>query len=327
MTIPPPLLIQAFLGYLDVEKRYSPATVSAYAQDLEDFAAYLEQKNIPINEPAGITPQHIQGFLVYLHHRRMSKSSMARKLSGLRSFFNYLARQGHIQVSPMAGIRNPRQPVRTPRALNIDQALLLMEAQTINTPKDLRDMALVEVLYGSGLRISEALNLNLEDIDLGTTTVRVQGKGGKERLSPLSQAGAERLRRYLTIRREFCNSPEEQALFLGNRGKRLHRKQAARIIQKLAKICGLPENVHPHMLRHSFATHLLESGADFRSVQELLGHSRASTTQRYTHLTLDRLIASYDNAHPKAKKNEVIGGAGRAFGDQGEGKPFLEKKA
>lgn len=294
----------AFLGYLDVERGYSPATLAAYGRDVEQFQEYLQSKGLTLDDPAAVTRVHVRGFMADLHRRRTAKSSVARKLSSLRALFKYLAKNGLVSSNPVAGVRNPKQESRHPKALNVDQALALMEAGVPDGPRGLRDLALAEVLYGSGLRISEALDLGLDDVDLNSSVVRVMGKGSKERVAPLSDAGRERLRRYMAERGEFTSSVTEMALFLGDRGARLQRRQANRILEKLARVAGLPEHVHPHMLRHSFATHLLESGADLRSVQELLGHERLTTTQRYTHLTLDKLMRVYDKAHPKAGRKK-----------------------
>jgi len=290
----------AFLGHLEVEKGYSPATVVAYGRDLEQFQEYLQSRELTLETPDAVTRAHIRGFMADMHRRRTAKSSVARKLSTLRSLFRYFAKSGLVSSNPVAGVKNPKQDQRHPKALNVDQALALMEAGVSAGPRGLRDLALAEVLYGSGLRVSEALGLDLDDVDLGSSVVRVMGKGSKERVSPLSDASRERLRRYMTEREEFTSSVTEKALFLGDKGGRLQRRQANRILERLAKLAGLPEHVHPHMLRHSFATHMLESGADLRSVQELLGHERLTTTQRYTHLTLDKLMRVYDQAHPKS---------------------------
>jgi len=200
----------------------------------------------------------------------------------------------------MAGIRNPKQEKRHPQVLNVDQAISVMEVALEPDPEGLRDIALAEVLYGSGLRISEAIGLDLNDLD--SDVIRVLGKGSKERIVPLSEAAMVRIRRYLEQRHAFIKDDySEQALFLSVRaGKRLDRRQANRIIAKLGRLAGLPKDLHPHMLRHSFATHMLEAGADLRSVQELLGHENLTTTQRYTHLDMQHVMQVYDQAHPRA---------------------------
>lgn len=306
-----PDLALVFLGHLDVEKGYSPATVEAYGRDLEQFEEFLAARGAGLHDPAALTRDHVRGFMAELHRSGTGKASVARKLSTLRSFFKYLARAGLVTADPTAGVRNPKQDARHPRALNVDQALALMEAEAGTDPEALRDLALAELLYGSGLRISEALNLDVDDFDPGSGIVRVMGKGSKERLAPLSEAGRQRLAQYLRVRGEFTASLAEKALFLGVRGARMQRRQACRILDKLAALAGLPQGVHPHMLRHSFATHLLESGADLRSVQELLGHARLTTTQRYTHLSVDKLVRAYDKAHPKARAKGGKGPGGK----------------
>lgn len=299
----------AFLGYLDVEKGYSPATIAAYGNDLEHFQSWLEQRTQnTIDQPEHITRENIHGFMAWMHAQGTKKTSIGRRLSTLRSFFTYLAKQKRVSSNPVAGIKNPKQEKRHPKALNVDQALALMEAKAGSDAHGIRDIALAELLYGSGLRISEALGLCLNDVDCSSAMVRVMGKGSRERLAPLSDAGVVRMRSYLKVRGEFISDVQqqgqEQALFLGNRGGVLQRRQANRILSRLATLAGLPEQVHPHMLRHSFATHLLEAGADLRSVQELLGHQRLSTTQRYTHLTMTSLVQTYDKAHPGAGRKK-----------------------
>ncbi|MDD4953169.1 MAG: tyrosine-type recombinase/integrase, partial [Desulfovibrionaceae bacterium] len=222
----------------------------------------------------------------------------------------YLQTHQAAASNPAAAVRSPKQDKRHPRALNVDQALGVMQAHVAPGPEGLRDLALAELLYGSGLRISEAVGLDIYDLDLESGLVRVLGKGAKERVVPLSDASKRRLSAYLDQRRAFSSPPDEAALFLGLRGRRLNRRQANRIVRGLAAAAGLPVNVHPHMLRHSFATHLLEGGADLRDVQELLGHKRISTTQRYTHLNLGHIMRIYDKAHPRAANKQAREGGG-----------------
>ncbi len=296
--------IQTFLAYLDIQKGYSRATSAAYGTDLEQFQDFLRSRKKSCAHPGDITRSDIHSFLADLHSSGLSKSSMSRKLSSLRSFFGFLLRNKNITQDPCLGIKNPKQDRPHPDFLNVDQALAMMEASLEPSPKALRDMALAELLYGSGLRVSEAVNLNLDDVDHGQKLVRVMGKGRKERLTPLTGPGSERIRKYVLQRRAFNPDPRESALFLGMRGKRLNRREAARIIDRLARSSGLLQGLSPHGLRHSFATHLLQGGADLRSVQELLGHSRISTTQRYTHLNLDEVSRVYDQAHPRSGRKK-----------------------
>jgi integrase/recombinase XerC len=220
--------------------------------------------------------------------------------------------------SPLAGLRNPKQESRQPRALNVDQATALMDAPARPGPEGIRDLALAELLYGSGLRISEALSLNVDDVRADRGFVRVLGKGGKERLAPLSEAAKLRLREYLDERHALAPGTTGQALFLGSRGGPLSRREAQRIVSRLAAQAGVGQNVHPHTLRHSFASHLLQAGADLRSVQEMLGHSRLSTTERYTHLDMRHIMEVYDKAHPYSEKPGAEGQDGGAvLGDAG----------
>ena len=296
--------ILAFLAFMEVQKGASPGTVAAYTRDLTQFETFLQTRKTSLGTPENITRHHITGFMADLHRRGQGKSSVARKLSAVRSFFNFALRRKLVKASPCDGVSNPKQDKKHPRVLNIDQALALMEASVDRDPKGLRDMALAELLYGSGLRISEAMGVDFTDIDLGEGTVRVMGKGSKERMVPMSEAGRKRLLDYLEQRHAFSPAPGERALFLGARGGRLNRRQAARIVDRLSAAAELPQHISPHALRHSFATHMLQAGADLRSVQELLGHSRLSTTQRYTHLDMKRVFEVYDSAHPLAGKKE-----------------------
>ncbi|WP_319765307.1 tyrosine recombinase XerC [Maridesulfovibrio sp.] len=295
-----PEYAQVFMTYLDVEKRASAATLRSYAKDLSQFEEFLETHNGSLAEPGSITSDQVRGFLARLHGQRLAKSTLSRKLSSLRSFFKYMVKHRFIDNDPMVGIRNPKQEIRHPRSLNVDQAVNLMDAQVGEEPADKRDLALAEMLYGSGLRVSEAISLDLFDVDTSSGVVRVSGKGNKERLSPLSDTSCRAVNDYLAVRSELGPSLEEQALFVGNRGGRLNRRQVNRILARMAETAGLHEGVHPHMLRHSFASHMLQSGADMRSVQELLGHEHLSTTQRYTHLNLQQIMNVYDKAHPLA---------------------------
>ncbi len=299
-----PALCRGFVAHLAAEKGYSPATVRSYETDLAQFEAFLQARQASLEHPESVTREHARGFMAEMHRLHIKKSSMARKLSSLRAFFRFLRRQRVLDADPLAGLRNPKQEKRQPRALNVDQAVAVMQAAAPKDPESLRDAALAELLYGSGLRVSEALGLDVTDVDAASGVVRVTGKGSKDRLAPLSDEARRRLAQYVEQRGAFAPPPGETALFLGQRGGRLNRRQAARIIEALSKKAGLAQRVHPHMLRHSFATHMLEAGADLRDIQELLGHERIGTTQRYTHLNLQQIMKVYDKAHPRAGSDE-----------------------
>lgn len=289
--------LELFVTFLEVERGYSPATVRAYRTDLAQFADIVSADGDPLLLD-GIARPHISFFLSRLHGHGTGKSSMARKLSSLRSFFRFCRKRRLTQNDPVQGLHNPKQEKRHPVFLNVDQAASLLDTTLEPTPRNLRDLALAELLYGSGLRISEAIALNVADVDPRRDMLRVTGKGGKERVAPLTGVSRERLTRYLEQRGAFAPDPREQAFFLGMRGGRLNRREAARVLERLCTAAGLPSSISPHVLRHSFATHLLEAGADLRSVQELLGHARLATTQKYTHLSLERIMDVYDRAHP-----------------------------
>ncbi len=319
----------AFLAFLEFQKGASPATVEAYARDLTEFERFLREEGLSLARPAEVEKRHIRRFSSLLIQQGKARSSVARQLSALRSLFRHLYRMRAVPEDPCRGVRNPRQEQRHPAMLNVDQVFDLLDdappAQAA-TPEDAvraRDLALLELLYGSGLRISEALGLRVRDYKPGSRHIRVLGKGSKERLAPLSDTSRPALDAWLAARPLLNPAPGEEAFFLGRRGGPLQRRQAARLLDEAAVLAGIPQHVSPHALRHSFATHLLENGADLRAVQELLGHSRISTTQRYTHLNMDALTRVYDQAHPLAEN----GGAppplpepGRADKDD-DGKP------
>lgn len=307
-----PDTLEMFLAHLEMEKGYSSATVSAYSNDLTLFELFLHTKNLSLAQPEALTKRHIQQFLADQHRQNLNKSSLSRRLSSLRAFFRFCARMRMISTLPTEGIKNPKQDKRHPEILNVDQTFALLSndnqsggvnGKTSPPVIQARDLALAELLYGSGLRISEALELNVSQLNMEHAVVKVLGKGGKQRLAPLSDTSLKALERWLELRDELAVDNSD-ALFLGSRGGRLNRRQALRIIEELCKKAGLAQTVSPHSLRHSFATHLLEAGADLRSVQELLGHARLSTTQRYTHLNLTKLMQVYDKAHPKSDNSK-----------------------
>ncbi len=295
-----PEKLHTFLNYLQVQKGLSQNSLSAYSKDLIQFESFLRENSLSLEHPEEVSKQNIQGFMAKLHRQNLNKSTASRKLSAIKQFFRYCLRNKLMQNNPAGGITNPKTPKNQPQLLNTEQIFSILNSSSKLGPRELRDLALLEILYGSGLRISEALNLDIEDLDLGKAIVRVTGKGHKERIVPLSAKSNSILLKYLEQRQAFNPETDEKALFLGLRGKRLQRRQAYRIVGEMSKQAGISQHITPHHLRHSFATHLLEAGADLRAVQELLGHSRLSTTQRYTHLTMQKLVQTYDDSHPKS---------------------------
>lgn len=297
------ICVGAFLGYLDTQKGYSIQTLESYARDLAQFEAWLKPQGCTLAQPGNVRERQIEGYAGELFRQGLAKSSIARKLSSIRSFFRFLHRQGQLGSNPAADIHDPRQEKRQPRVPNVDETFAMLGvglAQSrLNACLLARNLALAELLYGSGLRISEALGLDLADATLEQGQLRVMGKGSRERLCPLSDSCIDAMRLWLEKRAQLA-LPNERALFVGSRGKRLNRREAARIMEKLCVASGIGKLVSPHGLRHAFATHLLEAGADLRNVQELLGHKRLATTQRYTGLSLEKIIDIYDSAHPKA---------------------------
>jgi integrase/recombinase XerD len=277
--------------------RLAPRTVESYRRDLEDFSRRLGTCI------AGATATQIEEYLAELRAAGRTPATLARRLAALRSFYKHLVLVGARSDNPAAGIASPRRTRTLPRTLSAHEAERLIEAAAGTTPRSFRDAALVELLYGAGLRVSEAVGLERASVDLEERLVRCLGKGGKERVVPIGRRAAEALRRYLSRGRPFLDRRHRAELFLNSRGGPLTRAGAFLILRKLADRAGLdPERVHPHLLRHSFATHLLEGGADLRSVQEMLGHADLATTELYTHVTDKRRREAYFSAHPHARR-------------------------
>ena len=277
--------------------RLAPRTVDSYRRDLEDFEAKAGV------EAASASQAQIEGYLTELRAAGRAGSTIARRLAALRAFYRHEQLLGERADNPAAEIAAPRRVRRLPRTLSPGEAERLIEAAVGTTPRALRDAALVELLYGAGLRVSEAVGLERGSVDLDERLVRCIGKGSKERIVPLGRQAAEALRRYLSRGRPYLDRRHSPALFLNARGGPLTRAGVFLILRKLAEKAGLePDRVHPHLLRHSFATHLLEGGADLRSVQEMLGHADLATTELYTHVTDKRRRETYFAAHPHAKR-------------------------
>ncbi len=298
--------VDLFLSHLKYEKNYSPHTIKNYSRDLAEFIAYLtagrSDRPVRLEQIDHIT---VRDFLSHLHQRGNQKTSIARKLSALRSFFRYLHREGKIQKSPAKLVSTPRLPQKTPRFLSTGQVDTLLQLPDTESPRGIRDRAMMELLYASGVRVSELVQLNLEDLALDQRLIKVRGKGRKERLVPFGEKAYESLKSYLPVRRSLLkrqgNPRELSALFLNLRGGRLTARSFERILDQYVQKGALLLDVHPHLLRHSFATHLLNNGADLRSIQELLGHESLSSTQKYTHVSIEQLMKVYRESHPKAR--------------------------
>lgn len=284
----------AFLQYLAAERGASPHTIRSYRADLHDCVGFLERRGLGTLVDADA--RVVRGYLADLHDRGLARTSIARRLATLRSFFRFLMRRGRVRVNPAREVRTPSLPGRLPAHLPIDQSQALFRHPPGDEEADRRDRAILEVLYATGVRVAELAGLDLEDTDLGEGSVRVLGKGRKERIVPLGSKAVDAVRAYLGGR-EGSRGP----LFRNARGGRLTVRSLHRIVRARARAAGLAGRVTPHTLRHTFATHLLDAGADLRLIQELLGHARLATTQRYTHVSADRLAKVYDAAHPRAK--------------------------
>ncbi len=300
-------LITAFEGYLQDEKNVSPHTLRNYISDLNQFASFLQHRKFDSAGIAGIDNRVIRHYLAALHQKRLKKSSMGRKLASLRAFFRFLHRERVIEVNPAKVVSTPKAEKRHPPFLTVDDVFRLMEVPDTTTPAGARDRAILEVFYASGVRISELAGLNEEAVDLSLGLMKVMGKGRKERIVTLGSYAVAALRDYLARKKELeqAGPPREGGgtpLFLNRYGHRIGVRGIRNLVAKAVRRAALSQPVSPHGLRHSFATHLLDGGADLRSIQELLGHVSLSTTQKYTHLSMGKLMEVYDQAHPKARK-------------------------
>ncbi len=298
--------IEGFKSWLEHEKGYSEHTVSAYCRDLNEFRARIGIRK----KPGEIDSADVRAFVSSLH-RRNNGATVSRKLSALRTFFRFLVREGKITASPLSGVSGPKSGRSIPVFLTVDEVFSLLDSPDSRDPYPRRDLAILELLYSTGVRVAELVSRNIEDLDFVTEMLRVTGKGNKQRLVPVGRPAIEAISQWLPERKgiidkqkEKNQSVEKQAVFLNSRGGRLTTRSVERFVAKYAIRAGLRQEVTPHALRHSFATHLLEMGADLRSVQELLGHASLSTTQRYTHVTLDHLTEVYDKAHPLSGKKQ-----------------------
>jgi integrase/recombinase XerC len=289
--------IAAFCRYLDTERNVSPHTLAAYRLDLEQLTAFVARETGGSAGVGDVDHLLLRRYLALLG-KRAKKSSVGRKLAAIRSFFRFLVRRGVVARNPAELIATPKKESRLPFHLDIDQVTTLVEAPQDDDKHALRDRAILEMLYSCGLRVSELTGLAIGDLDLAGGMVRVLGKGGKERIVPVGSRAIEAIRGYLQIRSE---SGVSAPLFLNTRGQRINRRSVARIVDAHVLRIAAFKRISPHILRHTFATHMLEGGADLRAIQELLGHASLSTTQKYTHVGIDRLMEVYDKAHPKAR--------------------------
>jgi integrase/recombinase XerC len=293
--------IGRFLQYLLVERNASDLTIKSYREDLTALAAYLGQSRGNSPPPPGeISVLDLRGYVASLHEAGYARTTIARRLASLRSFFRFGQREGWTKTNPAKPLRNPRKPRNLPHFLSAEDIGRLLQSPPTDAPAGLRDRAILETLYSAGLRVSELAGLNDSDLDFAGMLLRIRGKGRRERLSPLGSYAARALQRWLRVRKL---SPRETStpVFVNKSGRRLTTRSIARMLEKYLKLTGLDQRTTPHSLRHSFATHLLDQGADIRSVQELLGHKSLVTTQIYTHVSTTRLRDVYEKAHPRAK--------------------------
>lgn len=293
--------IDGFCGYLTHERRASAYTIAGYRRDLQTAAAWCDQRGM---DDWRVLDIHAVRALVAARHRRgASPATLAHLLSSLRSLYRWLIREGLADYDPAADVHPPKKSRALPKTLDVDQIASLLEHTTGDAPIARRDRAIMELFYSCGLRLAELVGLDLRDLDLAGGEVQVLGKGAKQRRVPVGGKACEALRRWLQVRSDLADG-EQQALFVSRRGTRLARSSVAQRLKHWAKKSGLDSQLHPHKLRHSFATHMLESSGDLRAVQELLGHADISTTQIYTHLDFQHLAAVYDAAHPRAKSHD-----------------------
>lgn len=301
MSADPRDWLDAFDAHLRTERRLSPLTARHYRHDLEVLDQFRQRAGI--SAWRGLDSQHIRALIAERHRQGLSGRSLQRLLSAIRSFYRYLIREEQASFDPAAEVRAPKSPKRLPKVLDVDEAAALLNVDG-DDPLLVRDRAIFELIYSSGLRLAETVSLNLFSIDRGDNTVTVTGKGAKDRKLPVGRMALAALDDWLKLRSGFA-APGEQALFVSKHGNRLSARSVEARLTRLSQLQGLGRPVHPHMLRHSFASHLLESSGDLRAVQELLGHADIGTTQIYTHLDFQHLAKVYDAAHPRARRKKT----------------------
>jgi len=298
-------VVALYLDYLQHNKRASAHTLTAYARDLEDLVSWLLRKT-DVKFWTELDHRDLRSFLASLHGSRQA-SSIARTMSAVRSFLKYCVRDGHIKSSPADLIISPKVPKHLPNGLSVDEAFTLCDEPVKASKLSLRDDAIVELLYATGMRVSEAVSLNIASVDLRTKVVTVVGKGDKERIIPFHDRCRDKLTLWLNERlaRFPIESLAEAPFFLGAGGQRINDRVVRKVLERYGLSLGVTGSLHPHRFRHAFGTHLLESGADLRTIQEFLGHASIATTQQYTHVNLSHLMKVYDTAHPHAKRSKI----------------------
>ncbi|MGA1863636.1 MAG: site-specific tyrosine recombinase/integron integrase [bacterium] len=297
--------IEQFINHLEIEKGASWYTIKSYREDLLQWSDYISQNLEKDRADSGdgfsiqsVGTQDMINYISSLFRKKLSKASIARKISTLRSFFRYLNKQGILEINPLQDISAPKFVRKNPDFMTIDEVFSLMDAPLDNDPTGPRDKAILELLYATGIRVGELVSLNQGMVDFNEGIIRVKGKGKKERIVPFGSKAKKALEIYLSS--GTCERAWNKPLFHNNRGERLSQRSVHRLVKKYCRKISIKKQLSPHAIRHTFATHLLESGADLRIIQELLGHSSLSTTQKYTHINLDRLMSEYDKAHPRA---------------------------
>jgi integrase/recombinase XerC len=292
---------EIFTNYLRYERNMSPETIRAYEKDLHQFLRYFAKDGAEPVNPVELTSLQIREYLAHLKEKNYEKTTVVRKLATIRSFYKCLLRKGYVATNPLADIATPKVEKKIPHFLGTDEVEKLLNAPQGNGFQPVRDRAILETLYSTGLRVSELTSLNVSDIDVTAEVIKARGKGRRERLVPVGSFALQAIKRYIELRAQVpqINEKDPDALFLNRFGDRLSSRSIRKIIDKYIKVTGLSEKTSPHTLRHSFATHLLNRGANIRMVQELLGHKHLSTTQIYTHITTDAMKEAYEEAHPR----------------------------
>lgn len=290
--------LDQFLSHLEYEKNASSHTIASYRRDLLQLAQYLEENKVKLG---GIDNVVLRGFLARLHERKNKKSTIARKLAAVRSFFQYCMKRKWLEDNPAKVVSTPKQERHVPSFLSEEEVVKFLDLPDSRQPLDLRDRAILELLYATGIRVSELVKIDLDDINFDERLIRIRGKGKKERLVPFGRTAEDSLKFYILSRPQINKgSVEEKALFVNYRGERLTSRSVERFVDKYIRITAIRRKISPHSLRHSFASHLLSRGADLRVIQELLGHESLATTQKYTHLDLKQLLKVYRKTHPRS---------------------------